>query len=802
MTAPGPGQIPAIVQRGGVAAPRPALRRAERPAPRAVAFAAGLLAGIGGLTAAPALAQSGSAPAQSGRTVAQSDPALTLRLAPTLDLARPRGPEPAVSFGRADRLSSRQTPEGPETVLEGSAELRQAGATVRADRIEYRQNADEIAARGAVTIERQGMRLVGPSLRLKLDSNEGVFDSPTYDLAGTSGRGRADSVEMKGRGRFLLSNATFSTCRPDNEDWRIEARQIDLDQNAGEGKGHNARLLFKDRTILASPILMFPIDDERKSGILSPTFSVTSRSGAELTVPYYLNLAPNYDLTLSPRLSVRRGLQIGGDFRYLFRPMFGDIKGEYVPHDRTTGSERYSYNAVNTISDVYGWNGGWNVKGVSDDNYFVDYSRTLIAASERSLPRDVYLSRDFGQWNFLTRVTRYQNILEARLAPPFEKRPQFQLSTYRTNVHGFDIGLLNDVTWFARPLAGSAEGARTVINPSAAYPLLWPSGFITPKISLHASSYRLDQNPAGPTSLTRAVPTFSLDSGVIMERDSHWWGQPSIQTLEPRLFYVKTPYRDQSLFPVFDSAANDFNFAQLFSENPFTGHDRIADSNQLTAALVSRQIEAATGIERLRLALAQRYYFDTQRVTIPGLAARTDRRSDLLVAASAELGGGHGFDSGIQYALRDERIPRFNFGYRFWPGDRRLFNAGVRFQSHEYAQWDTSWQWPIGSRWSSLGKINYSFLQRKNDLATGQLVDVRPGLVEGLLGFEYGEDCWAARFVVQRFVTAAGRTTTAFFVQFDFRGLGRLGADPFNILTRNIPGYRIPDTRPAPSSRF
>jgi LPS-assembly protein len=167
------------------------------------------------------------------------------------------------------------------------------------------------------------------------------------------------------------------------------------------------------------------------------------------------------------------------------------------------------------------------------------------------------------------------------------------------------------------------------------------------------------------------------------------------------------------------------------------------------------------------------------------------------------LGGGHGFDSGIQYAIRDDRVPRFNLGWRYWPGDhRRLVNAGVRFQSREYAQWDTSWQWPISARWSSLGKINYSFLQQRNDPATGQVVAARPGLVEGLLGFEYAEDCWATRFVVQRFVTAEGRNTTAFFLQIDFRGLGRLGADPFGILLRNIPGYRIPDNRPPPSSRF
>ncbi|MBA3478769.1 MAG: LPS-assembly protein LptD [Lautropia sp.] len=747
-------------------------------------------------TAAPA-----ATPAATKGAAGSGSP-VPLKLAPQLEL-RPRSSEaPVTTFGRANRMTSRQTPEGTVTALAGSAELRRPGTLLRADVIRYNQTTSEVEAVGDVTVDQGGTRIAGPSLKLQMDTDQGVFESPRYELPASGGRGKADRIEMKGPRRFLLSNATFSTCRPDNEDWRIEARRIDIDQNDASGTARTATLVFQDTSVLRLPVLFFPVGDERKSGVLTPSLSVTSRTGPEVTVPYYFNLAPNYDLTVSPRLSARRGLQLSGDYRYLFRPMFGELRADYTPDDRVAGRSRYLYNSTNAISNLNGWSGGWNVKGVSDDLYFVDYSRTLVDASERSLPRDVFLSRDFGQWNFLGRATRYQNILEARLAPPYERLPQFQLSTYRTDVRGFDMGLVNDVTWFSRPLTGSPEGMRSVFNPSVAYPLLGPAGFVTPKVSLHASSYRLDANPAGDRSISRTVPTFSLDSGVVMERESEWRGRAAVQTLEPRLFYVYTPYRNQDRIPVFDSAANDFNFAQLFTENSFTGNDRIADSNQLTAALVTRHIDASNGVERLRLAVAERFYFDTQRVTIPGQRSRTDSRSDLLLAASSELGGGHSFDSGIQYAISDNRVPRVSATWRYWPGDRRLLNAGVRYQSREYAQWGTSWQWPISARWSSLGKINYSFLQERNDPVTGLLRDVKPGLVEGLLGMEYAEDCWAARFVVQRFVTAEGRNTTAFFFQIDLRGLGRLGADPFGILVRNIPGYRIPDNQPPPSSRF
>ncbi|MGE0310006.1 MAG: LPS-assembly protein LptD [Lautropia sp.] len=739
---------------------------------------------------------------------ARSDEPLRLRLDPTLDLKRSASTgAPASTYGQADRLDTRQGPEGTITELKGNAQLRRAGTSLRADSITYDEAREEARASGSIVIEQNGNRISGPGLTLKLDSGTGVIDAPSYELANGAGRGSAQKIELLGQGRFGLSNAYFTTCRPDNEDWRIEARRLDIDQEAGQGRGEGTKLVLKDTTLVKLPYFFFPVGEDRQSGFLTPTLSVTSRSGPEVSVPYYLNLAPNYDAVIAPRLSVRRGLQISTDVRYLFRPMRGEARLDWVPNDVVTGDSRYFLSSANAITDIGGWGGGWNVKRVSDDNYFVDYSRTLVDASERSLPQDLFLSRDFGQWNVLARATAYQNILEARLAPPYEKLPQLRLSTYRSDVRGFDLGLVNDLTWFSRPLAGSAEGLRMVVNPQVSYPVRGSYWFVTPKASLHATTYQLERNPFGPESLSRALPTFSLDSGIVMDRPIRWGGRETTQTLEPRLFYVYTPYREQTRIPVFDSAASDFNFAQIFTENPYTGADRIADVNQLTAALLTRYIDTSTGVERLRLALAQRFYFEQQRVTIPGLEPRTDNRSDLLLAASGDLGGGHGFDAGMQYALRSGRVPRYGAAWRYWPdystpgdgGQRRLLNLGVQFQSKEYAQWSTSWQWPISPRWSSLAKVNYSFLTEKTDPVTGNVVDVKPGLVEGLLGLEYAQDCYTTRFVVQRFVTAEGKFTTAFFVQLDLRGLGRVGSDPFGILVRNIPGYRVPENTPAPS---
>lgn len=752
-------------------------------------------------TPAPASAPASAPRADAGGAKPVDGP-VRLQLDSRLQIGRKGADQNLPTYGIADEVQTSGSQGETTTVFKGDAVLRQLGTRIRGDSIRFTEADQQVHASGSVTVDRDGNRIIGPAMTLKLDTGTGTFDGPTYQLADQAGRGSADRIEMLGDGKFRLDNATFSTCRPENEDWRIEARRLDIDQDEGEGKARSARLVFKDVHLGTVPFFYFPVGEERKSGFLSPMISMNSRTGAELSVPYYFNLAPNYDLTLTPRASTRRGLQLSNEFRYLFAPMYGRLQFDYVPHDNVTNTHRYFFSGSNVITNLGGWSGGWNFKGVSDDNYFVDYSRTIIDASERSLPRDVFLTRNFGGWDFLGRVTSYQNILDARLAPPFERLPQLRLSRMASDVRGFDLSLVNDLTWFSRPLAGSAEGMRFVMNPAVSYPMRGAYWFFTPRASLNMASYRLQTNPFGPDDITRTVPTFSLDGGIVMERQMQWRGEEMIQTLEPRLFYVRTPYRDQSGIPVFDSLPSDFNFTQLFSENPYTGYDRIADVNQLTAALTSRFIDAPTGIERLRLAVAQRYYFSEQRVTIPGLPARTDNRSDLLLVASADLGNGHGFDAGVQYGMRSGNVPRYVGVYRYWPTERdRLFNAGIYYQAGEYGQVSTSWQWPISRRWNALGKINYSYLNKLNNPLTGQEVPAKKGLVEGVLGAEFVEDCYTTRFVAQRFVTAAGRTTTAFFVQLDLRGLGRVGTDPFNILVRNIPGYRIPDNR-VPTSNF
>lgn len=703
------------------------------------------------------------------------------------------------TYGSGNRIDGRTD---REVSLEGDAEIRRAGTVVRGERLTYYPQDDELIAVGSVRVVRQGNVFTGPELRLRIDANEGFFASPAYSLPLYRGRGRADELEFRGPQRLALRNATYTTCRPDDPAWFLKADSIDIDEAKHEGTGRSAQLYFKDRKILGVPVFGFPLGDERRSGFLAPGFAMTSRTGPEFVVPYYWDIAPNRDLTLYPRLMLRRGLQLGGQFRDLEPTSSSDVRFEYTPTDTLTNSSRHLWSVNHLFTDLAGWGGVLNMRGVSDDNYFVDYSRSILASSERVLPREVAAMRAFGEWNVLLRATTYQSILDARLAPPYERMPQLNATWARRDFHGFDAESMFDATWFRRPLQNSAEGARVVAFPKISYPIVRPGWFVIPKLGMHMSTYSLDANGAFPTSLNRSVPVFSVDSGLVFERPARFFGRDVTQTLEPRLFYARAPYRDQSAFPVFDTGVADFNFSQLFSENTFVGNDRIADTNQLTTAAVSRIIEPATGAETLRLALGQRMYFSDQRVAIPGVTGRTDKRSDLLLAASAVLSKSTTLDAGLQYSVRESTVPRLNVAWRYLPGDGRIFNTGVRYLRDELGQVDTSWRWPLAQQWMALGRVNYSWLKQRIDPASGALVEAKPGLVEGVLGIEYLEDCWASRFVMQRFVTAAGRSTTALFVQLELTGLGRLGSDPFDILRRNIPGYRLPNDRPQLPSRF
>jgi LPS-assembly protein len=737
--------------------------------------------------------------------------------------ASPEAPKPGGPvFGEAQKIEGRTD---RDLSLVGEAVVRRDGLVIRGDRITYYEADDEIFVVGNARLVRDGSVFVGKELRLKLDTNEGVFTSPEFSLPTYRGQGAAERMEFLGKNRYRFVNGYYTTCKGDSPAWCLRAESITIDEEQGEGRARSASLYFGNTKVLGLPVFFFPINDERKTGFLPASFSLTNRTGFEVAMPFYWNMAPNYDLTLTPRLMTKRGFMLGSQFRYLFDSQFGDLKYDHVVSDREFGGEkRYAWSWQHTYPSLAGWRVAVNYQGVSDDNYFIDYSRTVLSSATRVLPREITAARSFGDWNFIARYSRWQSILDSKPTPPYERVPQFNLTRVGRDVNGFDFSVLADATLFKRPhgvagstallapgsaptlvpqpLFGPAEGWRAVLFPQVSYPIQRAGWFVTPKLGLHASAYRLESNAGNPTELNRFVPIFSLDAGMLFERETNFFGRDLRQTLEPRMFFVHSPFRDQTKFPIFDTSAADFNFGQLFATNTFVGQDRISDQKQLTTALVSRLIDPRSGAERFRFAFGQRLYFSPQEVQIPGALSRTDTRSDLLFALSASLENHWSLDSGMQYSLRDGLIPRLSLATRFTPPDGRILNAALRYQRQELGQIDTSWRWPVSQKWTALGRVNYSFLDKGADPLTGAIVDSRKGIVEAVAGFEYTEDCWVFRSVFQKYATSPTDFRTAFFFQIELSGVGRIGSDPFDILRRNIPGYRLPSDRIDTPSRF
>jgi LPS-assembly protein len=487
-----------------------------------------------------------------------------------------------------------------------------------------------------------------------------------------------------------------------------------------------------------------------------------------------------------------------------------------------------------------------NYNRVSDDNYFIDFSHNIIGSSAVVLPQEASLSYLQPYWSASLSLAKSQTLISLLLptdSGPYERVPDLALNLHRADWKGFDLASVIDVTRFQHPAVNpffeppggypvdtahaqhpsntletrdvqpfapefpagyyTQDGSRLVINPSLSYPILNPGWFVTPKLQWHYTAYELDPTfNQGQTSAQRSLPIASLDTGLIFERSMNWLGKDSHQTLEPRVYYALVPYRDQNHLPDFDSTDADFNFAQLFTENTFTGNDRIAEADQVTTALTSRIVDDALGDERLRVAFGQRFYFGPQRVTLPGDVPRTNKASDTLFLASAALGRKWSFDTVLDYSELTHEFALANFGFRWQPRPASVLNLSYRYETASLAgspvsidQVRVSTQWPLTDRWYGVGALAYSISDR--------------GWVESIGGVEYKASCWVGRFVVQRYAVPLPNTdaysssyTTVWFFQIELNGLTSVGTSPLDQLQRNISGFQRINPLSGPGGPF
>jgi LPS-assembly protein len=663
----------------------------------------------------------------------------------------------------------------------GSVHMRKQDLAVDADAVEYTDADTTAIATGNVTVDRAGDRATGPYLRLNVQTEEGYMETPEFYFAKKldrrrAARGSAARLQFEGPNKERLFDTQYTTCSPGNDDWFLRTKELELDRVTQIGTASHATIIFKDVPILYLPFLDFPLNNKRKSGFLAPSFGSTGNNGLVVETPYYWNIAPNYDATITPRLLTKRGLQLNNEFRYLERNYLGQIDAEYLAGDRLTNSDRYFGRLQHRQTLLPDLKLALDLQKASDDNYFRDLSTRIASTSQTYLPRDALLSYSFGTyWAASAHYLQYQ-VLQDPLNPigtPYTFGPQVQLDGNRANYYGFDLGLHTEWTNFVHPTLVNAE--RLIAYPTVSFPMTRSFGYVTPKIGYHSTHYEFGtNNTTDLPAINRNLPIASVDSGLFLDRSVNFGNTAYTQTLEPRVLYVKTPFRDQSQIPNFSTSELDFGFAQIFSDNLFIGGDRIADMNNITVGATSRLIDAESGIERIRTTLAQRFFFTPQRVTLSG-SPQDDKRSDVLVGLSGQITDRWSLDSAIQYNGDLGRTERYLVAARYRPGPAQILNLGYRFTRDSLHQVDISTQWPLGANWQALARMNYSLQDRR--------------LLEGLVGLEYTRDCWAVRMVAHRFPTAEQRYTNSFFIQLELTGLSALGINPLETLKQNIPGY-------------
>ncbi len=733
-----------------------------------------------------------------------------------------------------------------ELIAEESAELRQIDKILTADRMTYWPVDDEVEAVGSARFQQRDDVVSGSKMRMRLEDQFGFFDDASYFVkrqsrtaagaksaeagagdgastepgsdfnsgfaapfsygvvpwqtylkdrdgpkATTEGRGTAQRIDFEGENQIRMSSATYTTCKPGNDDWYLRVADLQLDYDNEVGSGKDATVHFLGVPILYSPWLSFSLNNQRKSGFLTPSYGSSSDSGFEFTLPYYWNIAPNMDATFEPTLLTKRGLLLGTDVRYLNAAYGGSytstVRAEYLPNDRVANRDRWGVALRHSQVAANGFSGALNYNRVSDSDYYTDLSSEITQTSETQLLQQGLLSYSGGGWWTATaNVQSFQTLQpdpQNPVTPAYQLMPQITVNARQPDFHSTDSAFFGQYTDFVRPDVSAVEGQRTVIQPQISIPYVTPGWYVTPRLGVNVTHYALSYPGSAnvlPTSINRSLPIFSVDSGMTFERPSNWFGRDYTQTLEPRLYYLNIPYEDQNDIPIFDTALADFNFAQIFSDNQFSGWDRINNANQLTAALSSRLINPTSGNEIMRGMVGQRLYFTDDKVALPGATTREWDRSDFLAGFTGQVLPRVYADAALQYDVDNRQAERYSIGARYFPETGKLLNASYSYNTQAVTpikQVDIAGQWPLTGRLQAVGRYNYSFLQKQP--------------IEIIGGLEYNAGCWVVRVVGQRLQTTEADATTRAFVQLELSDFSRLGSSPINLLQRRIPGYGV-----------
>ena len=687
----------------------------------------------------------------------------------------------AISADEADLV------EDGVSALFGNVEVARERRQARADKVIYDQSRDTAELEGNVRYWDDRLYLQSETAFLDFNTEAGEFRRGDYLLLERRGRGAAESLSHTVDTRTEMAAARYTTCAPGAEFWRLDARSVDLDHSEDWGSARHVVVRLKSIPVFYTPYLSFSLSDKRKSGFLTPGYGNTRRHGLELSTPYYWNIAPQMDATLTPRFLSESGVMARGEYRYLRASGSGVVKAEYLPADSQRGGRPRNLLGLKLNQRFLAAGHLYiDYNRVSDRFYFEDFGNQLSISSIRFLEQRADLSYSGQHWSALLRAQNYQTVdrASARLGRPYRRLPQI-LFNYQSprRYSALNYGLASEAVYFDRgraPAAGNnVNGLRLKLRPYLSYPLQTVAAFLEPRLGLDYTQYRLSDSARFKGSPARVLPVFSLAGGVFLERNVGLFDKRYLQTLEPRFYYLYVPEQDQSGLPVFDTGLLPHSFSALFRDNRFTGADRLGDANRLTLAVSSHFINRETGRDLGRVSLGQSLYFRDRRVALPGGAVDDAPSSALIAAFNTRVIDDWALRADLSWDPNGKGTRRFTAEASYNPAPGKVLNLAYRVRREGVAieQSDISLRWPLGQKWSAVGRWNYAVPEGRS--------------LEMFAGLEYEDCCWGARVVARRFLASLeGRYATGFFLQLELKGLAGLGGNTLDFLKRQISGYR------------
>lgn len=675
----------------------------------------------------------------------------------------------------------------------GNVDIKRADQHIMADMASYDTVSETMDAQGHVLYTEDDLALHSESVFLKLATDEARMRNALFIAPAGPIRGGAEVVYRDSKTLSRYAEASFTSCRPGNQDWVMHAERLKMNRQTGQGSAKHAWLEFKGLPVLYTPYISFPLDNRRLSGLLPPSWGSTEKNGFDFELPYYWNIAPNYDAVISPRYMSKRGGMLRTQFRYLTELSEGALGFEYLPYDTLRKESRYSASFLAQSNFTHGITSHVDLNYVSDDDYLNDLNNALGFSNTRHVRSEADLQYNQEWISFVARLEHYQTIDRTITEEnqPYQKYPQVELNlNHSFDEFPLDVAMASQYTYFYQ--SSRVSGQRLNLKPSFSLPLQTAASFLIPKFALQHTQYFLDkQLPGEAEDISRTLPIVSVDSGLFFERELDFAGSSYLHTLEPRAFYLYIPYEDQSDIPLFDTSLYDFNFYSLFRDNRFNGPDRIQDANQVTLALTSRLLDSVTGQERLKVSVGEIFYFRDREVVLNADdPVVTNPFSNLVAEMSGQLTDHLSFSSAIQWNPDVNDITRGQGMLHYRNQPEQIINLGYRYRRDDpnleaaIIQSDMSFRWPLYDNWFAVGRWQYSLKYNQT--------------MESFLGLEKESCCWRFRVVGRRFVnnisnSEDARAENGVFVQLELKGLGSFGDKVDDFLERNLYGYRKPE---------